>query len=89
MYGILASEIISFSIIVLVKLNSKKKCTGSGNKDGHCGKSVRRLLGFVGVVRKSKAQHELNFARDARKNKEGFYRFLNQKKSTRVYPPSE
>jgi len=41
------------------------------------------------AVRKAKAQHELNFARDARKNKEGFYRFLNQKKSTRVYPPSE
>jgi len=35
---------------------------------------------FRDRVRKVKAQLELSLARDARKNKEGFYRDLNQKR---------
>ena len=31
-------------------------------------------------VRKAKAQLELNLARDVKKNKKGFYRYLNQKR---------
>ena len=31
-------------------------------------------------VRKAKAQLELNLARDAKNNKKGFYRYINQKR---------
>jgi len=49
LYGILASEIISFSIIVLVKLNSKKKMYGQ-RKQGRalwkeCKKAARLCRG--------------------------------------------
>ena len=31
------------------ELKSKKKCTGSGNRDRYHGKSMRKLLGSVGM----------------------------------------
>ena len=36
-------------------------------------------------VRKAKAQLEFNFARDAKKNKKEFYRYLNQKRKVQEY----
>ena len=38
-------------------------------------------------VRKAKAQLELNLARDAKKNKKGFYRYLNQKRKVQEAVP--
>ena len=40
-------------------------------------------------VRKAKAQTGLNLARDAKKNKKGFYRYLNQKRKVHngIPPP--
>ena len=39
-------------------------------------------------VRKAKAQLELNLARDAKNNNEGFYRHISQKKVKESVPPS-
>ena len=67
---------------------SKKKMHSQWKQRQVPGKSIRKLLGCVRKM-SGNPRPSLNLARDARKNKEGFYRFLNQKKSTRVYPPSE
>jgi len=42
-------------------------------------------------VKKAKAQLELNLASDAKKNKKGFYRYLNQKRKDQegISSPSE
>ena len=40
------------------------------------------------AVRKAKAQLELNLARDAKKNKKGFYRYLNQNRKVQQGVPS-
>ena len=34
---------------LLVKQESKKKCTGARNRDRYCGKSIKKLLGCVGM----------------------------------------
>ena len=38
-------------------------------------------------VRKAKALLELNLARDAKKNRKGFYRYLNQKRKVQEGAP--
>ena len=40
------------------------------------------------MVRKAKIQLELNLARDAKKNKKGFYRCLNQKRKVQEGVPT-
>ena len=76
---------------LLVKMKSKKKMYRQW-KQGQVlwEQSVRKLLGCVGMgVRKAKAQLELNLAWDAKKNKKGFHRYLNQKRKVQgVLPPS-
>ena len=52
------------------------------------GNSIKKLLSCVGDgVRKAKAQLELNFAGNARKNKKGFYRYLSQKRKVQEGVP--
>ena len=55
------------------------------------GKTIRNLLGYVGIGSgKPGHQLELNLARGVKKNKKGFYRYLNQKKKVQEIfsPPS-
>ncbi|KAK4819465.1 hypothetical protein QYF61_004691 [Mycteria americana] len=52
--------------------------------------SQQALTGFStsrGGVRKAKAQPELNLARDAKNNKKGFYRYINQKRKVKESVP--
>ena len=52
---------------------------GSETGAGTLGCTIGMLLGCVGVVRKAKAQLELDVVRGAKKNKEGFDRAVNLK----------
>ena len=76
---------------LLVKLKSKKMLRHwkKGQVLWEEYKEAARLC-RVGI-RKAKAQLELSLAKDAKKNKKGFYRYLNQKRKDQegISSPSE
>ena len=70
----------SLVIVCWFEWRARRKCTGSGNKGWYHGKEYKEAARLCrDGVRKAKAPCVLNLARDARKNKKGFYRYLNQK----------
>ena len=78
---------VFFNQDLLVKLKRKKKIHRE-RKQGQVlweqNKEAARLC--RDRVRKAEARLELHLARDTKKNKKGFYRYLNQKrKSGRAY----
>ena len=65
---------------LLVKLKSKKRMHRQWKQGQVLWEEYKEAARLCrDGVRKAKAQLELNLARDAKKNKKGFYRYLNQK----------
>lgn len=68
---------------------ARRKCTGNGSRDRYPGRSIgTEELCWAGV-RKAKALLELDLARDAKKDKNGFYRYLSQKRKFQESVPLE
>ena len=70
---------------LLVKLEEKHRQWKKGQVLWEEYKEAARLC-RVGI-RKAKVQLELSLAKDAKKNKKGFYRYLNQKRKVREGVP--
>ena len=67
---------------------ARRKCTGSGSRDRYPWEEYRGAAWLCrDVVRKAKAQLQLNLARDAKNNKKDFYRYVSQKKVQESVPP--
>jgi len=76
---------------LLVQLKGKRELHRQW-KQGQVSSEECRDAGqlYRGEVRRAKMQLELNLARDAKNNKKGFYRYVNQKKKLKEsLPPNE
>ena len=73
---------------LLVKLKSKKKMYTQWEHEQVLWKDYKEAVRLHrDGVSKVKAQLDLNLARDAKKNKEGLYRYLNQKRKVQESIP--
>jgi len=73
---------------LLVKLKGKRELHRQWKQGQETWKEYRDAAWLCrGGVRKAKAQLELNLARDAKNNKKGFYRYVNQKKKVKESVP--
>jgi len=58
--------------------------TGSGSRDRYPGKYIETAAQLCrGGVRKDKVHLELNLTRDAKNNKQGFYRYVRRKRRSK------